>query len=398
MNLARRVLMAPGQPVGLAQSTPLRVVTAAAALLAGIAFSLDPPMSQGFTEMFTSGAAVIVLATACVWLSGLCPVLALVGAAALCAAAPIVSASSAALELVTVVVVLQATLSTELNWRICAGVSVVSLGVNDLALRTSTGESWWGSGLLYPWILSALAVGLGLQARRLHAAVVELRRLRELDQERARIDERRRIARDLHDVAAHHLTALVVRNKLARRQATFESLERAAMFSATTAAEALEALRQVVGVENRGDRSPAALDGEQPPLAPQPTLGDLPAIISRCSSGGLDIVSDIAVDGGLRRDVEIAIVRLVQEALSNVLAHRGPGAASVTISSVDDNVRVVVANPMRSSTVNPHTPRTGGLGLVAMRERVEACGGSLTAGIDRSTWAVSAAFPSRTKR
>jgi signal transduction histidine kinase len=395
MNIALDLqLTAPGQPIGLAASNRLRLLATGVAFVVGVVFAVDPPLSSGLTMMFAADALVVVLATACVWLSAARPTMALFAIATVCITVPIISASSAALELIAVVVVLQATLSSNLSWRLCAGISVVSLAANDLSMRISQGQSWWSSGLLYPWILTSLAVGLGLQGRHLHTAVVELHRLREVDRDRARIDERRRIARDLHDVAAHHLTALVVRNKLARRQATFDSLDRAAAFSSTTAAEALDALRQVVGVLDGDDRAGVDAAVDNSPRTPQPTLGDLYTIIDRCSTAGLHIEFRIAERLEVRRDVGIAIVRLVQEALSNVLAHRGPGNASVYINSSENSVQVLVANPShpRSSAAIGGVKRNG-VGLIGMRERVESCGGSLAIceGID--SWTVSAIFP-----
>jgi signal transduction histidine kinase len=385
--------MAPGQPIGLATSNRLRLVATGAAFVVGVVFAVDPPLSSGLTMMFAADALVVVLATVCVWLSAVRPTMALFAIATVCVTVPIISASSAALELIALVVVLQATLSTNLGWRLCAGISVVSLAANDLSMRISQGRSWWGR-LLYPWILTSLAVGLGLKGRHLHTAVAELHRLREVDRDRARIDERRRIARDLHDVAAHHLTALVVRNKLARRQATFDSLDRAAAFSSTTAAEALDALRKVVGVLDRDVRAGSDACVDNCPRTPQPTLGDLHTIINRCSTAGLRIESRVAERLEVRRDVEIAIVRLVQEALSNVLAHRGPGDVSVCIDSGDSGVRVLVANPShpRPSEAIGDRQRTG-VGLIGMRERVESCGGSLAIGEGIDSWTVSAIFP-----
>ena len=137
------------------------------------------------------------------------------------------------------------------------------------------------------------------------------------DRECAVLSERQRIARDLHDVAAHHLSALVVQNRLALRISTADSLAEAADFSAQTAGEALDALRKVVGVLSNDS-----------PLEPQPTLAELNPMFVRLAKAGLVVHRSTGADvAGLRRDVELAVVRITQEALTNVLRHRGPGQA-----------------------------------------------------------------------
>jgi signal transduction histidine kinase len=192
--------------------------------------------------------ALTLLGTACVWASTKYPRASLLAVSGLCLGAPALTGSFAALELVVVFVLYQATISSDLDLRVLALVGLGALWANEAWRRTTVSEPLMGAATLYPFVLTAFAIGLGWQGRQLRRANRQLVDLRDADRALARLDERRMIARDLHDVAAHHLSALVVRNKLARRVGTDEALRAASDFTATTATEALDALRQVVGV------------------------------------------------------------------------------------------------------------------------------------------------------
>ncbi len=95
----------------------------------------------------------------------------------------------------------------------------------------------------------------------------------------------------------------------------------------------------------------------------------------------------------LRRDVEIAVVRLVQEALSNILKHRGPGDGLVRFAVSEQSMVVTVANSQGPTTDDSagHSPgEPSGRGLIGMRERIEACGGHLTVESTEAMWTVTA--------
>jgi len=202
-------------------------------------------------------------------------------------------------------------------------------------------------------------------------------------------DERRRIAGDLHDVAAHHLTALIVRNRLARRLGTLDALERASDFTADTAVESLEALRSVVHV--------LAIDSASP-VSPQPTLADIDVVVERVAAAGLQVEHTRTDLPGASREVEVAVVRIVQEALANVLRHRGPGRAWLALAchgvtlelTIDDDGPTTWLTEMG----DPAWHRPGSYGLVAMRERARACGGEVFVGPSpHGGWRVSARLP-----
>jgi signal transduction histidine kinase len=363
-------------------------LTAGAVFLGTFAFSFgteQPPMML-FTNTVLAGLSAGVS-----WLSYHHPRAALAATFTMCCAAPILSVSFAALELVGVFVVFQVAWRSEIKLAFVATAGFVSLTINDGWLRRNTGLAWNEPTALYPLILTALGVGLGFQGRRLRHQNAELIALQHVNREHAVLTERQRIARDLHDVAAHHLSALVVQNKLARRLATIEALDEAADFSSKTAGEALDALRQVVGV----------LSSESP-LEPQPTLNDLPAMFERLKAAGLVLhVSPSSFAGfpDLRRDVELAIVRISQEALTNVLKHRGQGNAWFNLSRSSSALCLIIDD---DGTPNEHSLRSvdgqqRGYGLINMAERAKAAGGAFaTTASARGGWQIEATFPLET--
>jgi signal transduction histidine kinase len=194
----------------------------------------------------------------------------------------------------------------------------------------------------------------------------------------------------LHDVSAHLLSAVAVKSKLALRLDTLDELRVANEFAGRTASEALHSMRALVGVLTG--------KGEEVLLAPQPRLDELEAIQSRMNTAGLRVEMVLPTPlPELSRQVELAIVRIVQESLTNVLRHRGPGNAWVTIASVARSVSVVVDD-------NGLAPVEGtnyftGHGLLSMQERAAACGGTLSIlRSPRGGWQVAANLPNGVTR
>jgi signal transduction histidine kinase len=262
---------------------------------------------------------------------------------------------------------------------VLAVVTFAILTVHDWSSNPLTGRGLDPS-LLYPLLLTALAVGLGLQSRRVSEQREELRRLRDADRERAAMDERRRIALDLHDVAAHHLSSLVVHNRLALRLGTTAALQTAVEFSASTASSTLDSLRQVVGTLSAGD---------EPTRLPTMLLADLPAVLEVVGAAGLVVHLDVDEPDGLSEldeELQVALLRIVQESLSNVLRHRGPGQCWVALHRADGAVRLTVDDDGRPDepAEDPAARTTGdgptaqiGHGIVGMRERARSRGGRL---------------------
>ncbi len=348
-------------------------------------FSYGP----GATRMSLPGAlAISAVATGAVWLSARRPAAALVAAGVLTVGLPLIGSTFAVMDLVVVFVVFQVVLLGDLRPWVVAVACLVMLTVNDVWLRTSEGRGFADPGVLYPLLLTCLAVGLSLQSRRVRRQHDEIVLLRDADRLRAVSDERRRIARDLHDHAAHHLSSLVVRNKLARRVDTVEALDDAARFTATTAADALDSMRRIVHVLTTDAAAP---------LTPSPRLSDLDVLVASMEAAGLRIergpVDDV---GGVPDDVAGAAVRIVGEALANVLRHRGPGRAWLDVHHEPRAVTVQVDDD-GPGTWTPeaaahHLP--GHYGILGMRERAESCGGHLTVGPSpRGGWRVAAVLP-----
>lgn len=217
----------------------------------------------------------------------------------------------------------------------------------------------------------------------------ELVALRDTDRRRVVSDERRRIARDLHDVAAHHLSAIVVRAKLADRVATPEALATAVRFTTTTAGDALDSMRHIVAV--------LATD-EAAPLAPAPGLRDLDHDVDTMREAGLHVERSSALDEDVPADIAVASVRIATEALANVLRHRGPGRAWLQVHRTPSTLVVVVDDDgpgtWRPESADPSWYRPGHHGLVGMRERAQACGGDLEISPSpRGGWRVAATLP-----
>lgn len=237
-------------------------------------------------------------------------------------------------------------------------------------------------GFLFAVVLSAWSLGLARRIQVAYIAALEERAVRaEAEREerarRAVTDERARIAREMHDVIAHSL-AVIVSQAQGGQYAARTDPERAIAVLATIAdagRQALADMRGLVGVLRTDD----TLDGEDG-WAPQPTLRDLPALLDRVRGAGLPV--QYRGSGTVRPlgpAAELALYRVVQEALTNTLKHAGPDAqAAVWFIWTDDSLALTVSDNGHS-----FTPRNdGGHGLIGMRERLAAVGGSVVAGLE----------------
>jgi signal transduction histidine kinase len=207
---------------------------------------------------------------------------------------------------------------------------------------------------------------LGDRDRRLRLAERE----RDLAAREAVVEERARIARELHDAIAHNVSMMVVqagaeRRTLAQGSSTHEVLETVEQIGRS----ALTEMRRLVGMlRSEGDES----------LAPQPGLRDLETLVTQVREAGLPV--ELRVDGDPRElpvGLELSAYRIVQEALTNALKHAGADAhASVTVSYGADSLSLEVADDGAGS---PVPVSEGGHGLVGMRERVALYGGRFEA-------------------
>jgi signal transduction histidine kinase len=268
-----------------------------------------------------------------------------------------------------------------------AALAVASVAITPL-LYPSPGR-WVGQFLLGLLIL-AVAIGWGLFARARRELVRSLReRAERLEAEQrlrvgqAREAERRRIAREMHDVLAHRLSLLSVHAGALefRPDASPEEVAEAAGVIRTTAQTALQELRDVIGVL-RDDADEATL---QPP---QPTLAQLPALIEESRAAGMNIRWGANSPSG--DEVPTAVgrtaYRVVQEGLTNARKHAPGAAVEVSIFTREDPALVVEVVSRRPVGV-PATQRPeaasvegSGAGLVGLAERVSLAGGDLEHG------------------
>ncbi|MFI7428202.1 sensor histidine kinase [Micromonospora sp. NPDC049836] len=224
----------------------------------------------------------------------------------------------------------------------------------------------------------AFAVGRAVQARRQSTRMLRERaRIAESTQrslaEQAVADERRRIARELHDVVAHHVSVMGVLATGARRvlHRDPQAADGAMATIEETGRATLRELRRLLDVL-RTDAEPAA------ELAPQPGLTGIEALVEQVREAGLPVT--LRVDGtpaALEEGVALAVYRVIQEALTNTLKHGGRATAEVELTWGDGWLAVEVTDTGRGPA--PATDRIGH-GLVGMRERVALYGGILRTG------------------
>jgi signal transduction histidine kinase len=227
--------------------------------------------------------------------------------------------------------------------------------------------------------LIAWALGLTARYRAAYLAGVEERAAR-LEHERdtragiAVSAERARIARDMHDVVAHAVSVMVVQAD-GGAYALDEHPERARRALTTiadTGRQTLGELRRVLGVLRDGDAASGYL--------PQPGVAQLTELIAQVRAAGLD--ADLTLDGvpvDLSAGGQLAVYRIVQEALTNAVKHGGPSAkACVSLRYQPDTVEIEVTDDGRGAGADEPAP--GGHGLVGMRERVALFDGVMTAG------------------
>ncbi|MCP2321591.1 signal transduction histidine kinase [Hamadaea flava] len=353
-----------------------------AVVLAGVALAVSITWG-GRAALFdiSAGAATAVFALVRDRLPGSAAALGALGVAAI--AVPIASAAELprepgpAMILALSVLVGSAIRRLSTGWGVglTIGYAVIVVGSHLLAPASSSDvitafatAGWFG----------AVAAGLLLR-------LVDLRR--RFAAERVRRDERVALARELHDVAAHHLTGIVVQAQAARIVARTRPAEVTGALDQieTAAAEALTATRRVVGVLRDS--------GDAPPTTPQPeSLADL---VRRFPGPAVDLRTPPGFASGADWPPELAatVYRIVQESLTNVARH-APSARHVTVGLAESPGVVTVEVADDGDPRRPGSSSTGdGHGLLGMRERVEALGGTLDAGPGPRGWLVRAVLP-----
>ncbi len=266
------------------------------------------------------------------------------------------------------------------------GILLVGLMIALTAGSRDTAPSLWNALALALALVALPAVaGLASRARRDYLRQVEQRLVeaeRERD-ERARValrDERARIARELHDVVAHHVSLIGIQAGAARTALAAAPDHVAAALSAieATSRDAIVEMRHLL-------QALRPLDGPEP-TDPQPGLHRIGELVQGLRGAGYDLtVRADGVDESLPPGLSLSAYRVVEEALTNVTRHSAARTADVTVVVTVDEVTVTVEDPGPGVRHRPHPVASspgaeGGRGLIGMAERVHLYGGTLRSG------------------
>jgi signal transduction histidine kinase len=233
-------------------------------------------------------------------------------------------------------------------------------------------------------IIGVWLFGDSVRQRREYAKQLETR-TKELEEARLELaaqavtQERMRIARDLHDVVAHSISAIVVQASVARdaldgnREGAAQAIEHVEAIGRSAMGE----VRQLLGVLRHTDH-------ERDLLSPSPRLAELNLLIADAESSGITVEASIeSAPAPVPAAVDLAAYRIVQEALTNVVRHAKGANVQVMLRRTEDALTIEIVNDVPGRTTPTPlrgTDSGGGLGIVGMRERVKLLGGSLDAG------------------
>ncbi len=276
------------------------------------------------------------------------------------------------------------------RWRTAAGGSSLVLLVAELWREVVTSSPPIENVLLFQAFNIALNVALLLcfwalgsavrsgrrRARELAERTDQLEREREENARRAVFDERVRIARELHDVVAHHVSVMGVQAGAARLVMERDPSKTSEALSSieSSSRQAVVELHRLLGFLRQ--------EGDTDDLTPQPGLGQLEGLVAQMAEAKLAV--QLRVDGEPRPlppTVELSAYRIVQEALTNTLKHAGASKAEVHLRYRPAAVEVEIIDDGRGGPRSPAYPAaTGGHGLIGMRERATLHGGRLSAG------------------
>jgi signal transduction histidine kinase len=269
------------------------------------------------------------------------------------------------------------------GWAAIIGTAAV---VDSNSASSYSDFFWTALILTLAWFFGSALGTRTEQARELRERVEAAELERVLATERATVEERARIARELHDVVAHSVSVMVVQVSGVRRLLQGDQTrEREALLSVEqTGRQALTEMRRMLGVMRSGAEAPAS-------LAPQPSLQHLDRLIAQIEEAGLPVT--LRVEGDRRElspGVDLSAYRIVQEGLTNALKHAKGANAEVVVRYVDSCVELEIADD------GPGSGETDGQGhgLVGMRERAALYGGTLeTATRDGGGFVLRAQLP-----
>ena len=213
-----------------------------------------------------------------------------------------------------------------------------------------------------------------LREQELAESVVQLELDRQENARRAVFDERVRIARELHDVVAHHVSVMGVQAGAARRVLARhpDKAEESLSNIEASSREAVREMHKILGFLRQ--------EREADQLAPQPGMSQLDSLVGQMRDAGLPV--ELQIEGEERplpATVDLSAYRIVQEALTNTLRHAGPAKAKVKVAYADRAVDIEVLDDGRGQATPEQNDSTGH-GLIGMRERVALLGGTFQAG------------------
>lgn len=295
---------------------------------------------------------------------------------------------------VPAVIALYTVSAREISWRLvgAVAVSIVLPTVLIVGLGPSTYDDERAHEITW-WVLVAAVSGFAVRS---HRALVEeanerarqAEATREESAARAVTEERLRIARELHDVVAHHVAVINVQAGVAR-QLLRDDPDRASEALGHVRESSQTVLSEVPGMLGLLRRADDPGD-QRLPTAPAPRLADAEALVEQARRSGLQVVwSSTGQPTPLSPGTDLTAYRVLQEALTNASRH-GSGEVRIQLTHEPDGLTIEVRNP-RAGDSPAATDRHG---LVGMRERVTAAGGTFTAGPEApGTWAVRARLP-----
>ncbi|HET9971594.1 MAG TPA: histidine kinase [Streptosporangiaceae bacterium] len=269
-------------------------------------------------------------------------------------------------------------------WRAVAGLGIMAIGA---AIYVAIGHGGTGSPDVFGGyefveraspntvflaeVLALWLIGVFVRTRRQSAALAARNTEQDRQAERAVAAERARIAREMHDIVAHHLSVVVLQAAGSRRsgQPSLAALEKIE----NSGRQALTETRRLLRLLREPEESAA--------VVPQPGIGALAELADSVRSAGLPVC--LVVDGDhamLPAAMEVSVYRIVQEALTNVLKHAGPARARVAVDCAGDAVTIEVTDDGAGYSVPGGQHQAGQHGLAGMRERVAVFGGELRAG------------------
>jgi len=252
------------------------------------------------------------------------------------------------------------------------------LGVTEAVTQDFSWPSWL--------FTTALAWGAGELVWRFTGTVGELEHTRSLVADQAALNERQRIARDVHDLVGHSLSVVMMHVAGARLlvRSDPDEAERALVQAENAGRQSLAEIRRTIGLL-RDDTDPAA------PVLPSAELADVHELIHDLAAAGqmvdLDISGDIAT---IDAPTSLAAYRITQEALTNATRHTVNANIAVSIS-VDSESCDIAVNNHGGEVLD--LGQGSGFGLISMRERAKSVGGSLVAGPTRDGWTVDVSLP-----